>query len=84
MDTTASASVWLDTKEAARYLHVTKNAIDAMCSRRQVAFYKPGPGKRIFRVEDLDAFLTRNRMATDAELSAKADVVVLALGRGQK
>ena len=58
--------------EAATYLHVSKSHAYQLTSKGLIAHFKPA-GKRIFfRKSDLDAYLLRNRRASESELERAA------------
>jgi excisionase family DNA binding protein len=63
--------------EAAVYLHVSKSHTYQLTSKGLVAHFKPAGKKIFFRKSDLDAYLLRNRKASESELEqAAADHIV--------
>ncbi len=54
--------------EAALYLHISKPTLYKMTSNSLIAHSKPNGKKCYFLKADLDAYLTRNRVATREEV----------------
>jgi len=55
--------------EACQYLKVSKSFLYKATSERTISFYKPTGGKMIrFKKEDLDLWLSQNRIASRSEI----------------
>jgi excisionase family DNA binding protein len=68
--------------EAATYLHASKSHTYQLTSKGLVAHFKPSGKKIFFRKSDLDAYLLRNRKASESELEhAAADHIVQSMGQ---
>lgn len=66
----------LNATEAAEYLKISKNHLYHLVSERKISCYRP-EGKLIyFSIVDLDAFIYRNRQATDYELAHKDEAML--------
>lgn len=67
----------LTSDEAAKYLGISKSALYKMTMQRKVPFYRSQGGKLIYfdRAEIID-WMKCNRVATDAELEAKAKEII--------
>jgi excisionase family DNA binding protein len=66
----------LNTTEAAAYLNISKQNLYRLVSQRKLPCYKP-EGKLIyFAVEDLNAFIYRNRVSANYELADKAEAML--------
>jgi excisionase family DNA binding protein len=57
----------MDLGEAAAYLHVSKQTLYRMTSQSQIPHFKPSGKKVYFLREDLDSWLTRNRVRPNGE-----------------
>ena len=68
---------FMTAQEAAAYLGFTISSLYVKCSRKQIPYYKPERGgkrgKLYFRREELDEWIQAGRVATDAEILAKAN-----------
>jgi excisionase family DNA binding protein len=62
--------------EAAEFLGLSKNYLHKLCHLGKITFYKPGGGRVLFKMDDLEQYAFRNRRAADYELSDKADQVL--------
>lgn len=63
--------------EATAYLHVSKSHLYQLTSKGLIAHFKPAGKKIFFKKSDLDAYLLRNRRASESELEeAAADHIV--------
>ena len=63
----------LTLEEAARYLDLSTSTLYKMTSSNKICFYKPN-GKRIyFAKSELDTWLLRNPVKTEAEVEQEAD-----------
>lgn len=60
-------------KEAADYLGFTISSLYVKCSKKLIPHYKPSGGRLYFLREDLDRWIASGRVATDAEILAKAN-----------
>ena len=58
--------------EAAIYMGVTKSYLYKLTMRKEIPHYKPCGKMCYIRRAELEAWLTRNRVATDEELSQRA------------
>lgn len=68
--------------EAASYLHVSKSHMYQLTSKGLIAHFKPAGKKIFFKKSDLDAYLLRNRRASESELEqAAADHIVRSAGQ---
>ena len=68
--------------EAADYVHVSKSHIYQLTSKGLIAHFKPAGKKIFFKKSDLDAYLLRNRRASESELEqAATDHVVQSAGQ---
>ena len=71
-----------DINEAADYLNVSKSFLYRLTCEKRIPHYKP-TGKRLyFKKQDLDAWLTQNRIATRKEIEDKAADYVTFQGNG--
>jgi excisionase family DNA binding protein len=62
----------LTTSQAAAYLGISKSTLYKLCSEHAIPYHKPGGKLNYFAVEDLDAYLLRNRVSSQSELSEEA------------
>lgn len=62
----------LNADEAARYLGIKKHTLYKKTCHREIPFFKPCGHAIYFKKADLDEWVTSSRVATDAELKAKA------------
>lgn len=60
--------------EAAEYLGMSPAYLYKLVQFRRIPYYKPNGKKLYFQVEELDAWISANRVATIAELEEKAAV----------
>ncbi len=68
--------------EAATYLHVSKSHMYQLTSKGLIAHFKPAGKKIFFKKSDLDAYLLRNRRASESELEqVAADHIVRSAGQ---
>ncbi|MCD8292054.1 MAG: helix-turn-helix domain-containing protein [Prevotella sp.] len=58
--------------EVANYIGVSKNYLYKLTSTRKIPYYKPNGKLIYFDAVELDGWLHRNRVATAAELDARA------------
>jgi len=49
-----------NSKEACKYLKISKKTLDNLCDLKELGYYKP-KGLRYFMKEDLDVYIQRNR-----------------------
>ena len=68
---TTSKSIY-NTNEAAQFLGLSRSYLLKLTSSRRIAYCKPGGKLLVFRKEDLEDYLNRNRIATAEELDAAA------------
>jgi excisionase family DNA binding protein len=62
----------LTSVEAARYMGVSRSYLYKLTMRREIPHYKPMGKMCYFNRRELEAWLQSNRVASDAELTAKA------------
>lgn len=62
----------LTAEEAANYLGVSKSYLYKLTMNRRIPHFKPEGKLVYFKREELDAWLCRNRVATNDELEAQA------------
>ena len=67
----------LTAEEAASYLGISKSYLYKLTMRRSIPFYKPEGKLVYFRRDELEAWLCRNRVATQDELDAQAARYIL-------
>lgn len=67
-----AAKNMLSVTEAAMYLGISKSTIYKMTMNRQIPHYKPFGGKIFFDKSELDSWIHRNKVYSDAELNQKA------------
>lgn len=66
----------LTTDEAASYLGITKSCLYKLTMGRKIPYYKSEGGKLCyFEREELNEWMKSHRIATDCELSAKAQSI---------
>lgn len=70
--------------EAATYLHVSKSHTYQLTSKGLIAHFKPAGKKIFFRKSDLDAYLLRNRRASESELEQAAVDHIVRSGASDK
>lgn len=61
----------MSASKAAQYLCMTRGLLYKLTSQHRVPYYKPCGKKVFFRKADLDQWLDKGRVATDAELQQK-------------
>lgn len=66
------ANKLLTVDEAAAYMGFSKGYLYKLMNRHAVPYYQPTGRRCWFKREELDAFMTSNRVPTDAELSERA------------
>ena len=49
-----------NSKEACKYLKISKKTLDNLCDLKELGYFKP-KGLRYFMKEDLDAYIKKNR-----------------------
>jgi excisionase family DNA binding protein len=62
----------LTSEEAAKYMGISKSYLYKLTMRKEVPHYKPMGKVCYFNRLELDGWLQSNRVATDAELSQRA------------
>ena len=65
-------SQFLITKDAAIYISVSHNYLHQLMFKKQIGYYKPNGKTCYFSIEDLNAWIQRNRVSSTLELSAKS------------
>ena len=73
----AAALEWQDKqmltfKEACRYLGITKDWLYKMTHRRAIPYFKPGGKMIYFHRADLDAYMSKGKVMSNAEIEAEA------------
>lgn len=66
----------MNIEEAAAYLGFKKTSLYQKLKRKEIPYYKPSGGKRgavYFLREELDAWIASGRVATAAEIMARAN-----------
>lgn len=62
--------------EGAAYLGVSKGYLYRLTGSKIIPHYKPNGKKVYFKISELEAYMQRNRIATDEETSAEADNII--------
>lgn len=72
-DSKYPSKVWLASKDAAKYLHISESTLNKMCFNNEIPYYKKPNGRlRYFLKSDLDAYMEQFvRVDTRAEIMAK-------------
>ena len=65
---------YLKVTEAMEYLGMSRVNLYTLVRARKIPFYRPNGGYIYFSVEELDAWINANRVATIAELEEKASL----------
>lgn len=63
----------LTADEAAKYMGVSKSYLYKLTCKQEIPHYKPMGKMCYFNRQELEAWLQRNRVATDEEISQKAN-----------
>lgn len=63
----------LTAEEAAKYMGVSKSYLYKLTGKQEIPHYKPMGKMCYFNRQELEAWLQRNRVATDEEISQKAN-----------
>lgn len=63
----------LTSKEAAKYLNITLNWLNHLCSWDRITYTQPGGKARFFKKSDLDNYLQQNIRKSDDDLDREAD-----------
>lgn len=58
----------LTSKEAAKYLNITMNWLNKLCSQDRITYTQPGGKARFFKKSDLDRYLEKNLRKSDDDL----------------
>lgn len=61
----------MNTDEAAQYLHISKDWLYTLASKKDIPYYKVGKGLRFDR-DELDRWQRKNRTKTKRELASEA------------
>jgi excisionase family DNA binding protein len=69
-----------DLTEAADYLHVTKSHLYQLTSKSIISHYKPAGKKIFFDKSDLDEYIKRHRVSSNAEIETEVGQRVQELG----
>lgn len=62
-------------KDAVLYLDCTESELRKACSEKKIEHHKPSHKKVVFRKRDLDNYLFRNPVSSDAQDMAASDFV---------
>ena len=65
---------YMKVTEAMEYLGMSRVNLYKLVRARKIPYYRPNGGYIYFLVEELDAWISANRVATVAELEEKAAV----------
>ena len=65
---------YLKVTEAMEYLGMSRVNLYTLVRARKIPFYRPNGGYIYFSIEELDAWISANRVATIAELESKAAI----------
>lgn len=68
---------FITTAEAADYLGLKKGYLHKLMMRRAIPYYKPNGKNCFFDVADLEAYLQRVRIASQAELDQQAQAYIV-------
>jgi len=60
-----------NTQEASKYMGVSVHHLHRLTSEKQIPYYKPGGRLCFFERAELDAWIRKNRIASNAELKAQ-------------
>lgn len=71
----------LTSEEVARYMGVSRSYLYKLTMRREIPHYKPLGKMCYFNRKEVEQWLQSNRVATDAELNAKANNYCMKGGR---
>lgn len=67
----------LTSAETAAFLGISLSYLEKLTSRRMIPYSKPGGKLRYFRLEDVIAWATRNRIATIDEINSEAQAHII-------
>lgn len=70
-------SKMLLTREAAEYIKVKVSYLQKMMMRKEIPYTKPNGKLCYFDVADLDRWMQRNRIASNEEITAQAQLSVI-------
>ena len=62
----------LSVRETALYIGLSLSSVYKLTMQKEIPHYKPTGGRLYFNRKEVDGFMMRNRVATNAELSQKA------------
>ena len=62
----------MTTKEAASYIGISYQTLRTMMHNREIPYYKPNGKLCFFKREDIDAWLTSNRISSMTEMNIEA------------
>jgi excisionase family DNA binding protein len=62
----------LSVEEASQFTGLSKNYLYKLVHLKQIPYYKPRGGRVFFRLEELEAFIFRNRQAAEYEVTNRA------------
>lgn len=61
---------YLNVKEACHYMALSKSQLYKLCQRGEIVHYKIGTKSLKFKQEDLDAYMSKFKVASNDELMA--------------
>jgi excisionase family DNA binding protein len=65
----------MDTQQAAEFLHLKKSYLYKLVYEKKIPHYKPGH-HLLFAREDLELYVSRNRVSADYELDRVATMIL--------
>jgi len=68
---------FISVNEASTYTGLSKSYLYKLTSSRSIAFFKPAGKLVFFDIDDLDSWISKNRIAPSAEVNEKADEYLL-------
>lgn len=66
-------SQFMNVADAASYLGIKPSYLRKLCHFRKIPHFKPNRGKLLFDAAELEAYVRAGRVATNDELSDRAD-----------
>jgi len=66
---------YYDISDAAQYLGLSKDYMYKLNFRKEIPYYNTGK-KVYYKKEDLDAYITRNRVMSQSEIDEKAEAII--------
>ena len=75
-NTLSAGKEMLTLEEAARFMGVTKSSIYKMTHEQTIPYYKPNGKMIFFEKSDLLAWVRKNRVSSEAEISEEAERII--------